>query len=433
MNKTLLSISVILILILTGCSETNYDNSVTFEISRENILSDLKAYEEELLEIHPALQSEQLRNELSSDFEKLESKIENNMDQDRLVWEVKKILSKLGDEHTNIRRKKTPLIIPVKFQYTEDGLVALNNFDILSKGDKIKKIGNKNFSQIMSELRLVSPIGHDTSILGANIQRGLHTELVLKNLGLVDADSIVRIDFEDESGSNLSIDAPFINNTVVTKESYEFAIDTDASIGVFTMRNYMELSKFRGIWKEFIGEIDAQNIKTILIDLRESTGGYSEYQFTDTIFSSIGIKEYRTPYPEFYKDFYKKTEVLNVTRNSNPIFIDNLYVATSNYTVSAPTIFATIVKENAIGKILGEPVANNLSFYASIPFEFEFLDMEASIGSYYVKYSGKAETEFKPLSPDVNIPFSSEDIRYNKDPILTWIKSNLTASNVKPN
>lgn len=413
-------------LALSGCA---FHQTAMRTPSVGEITADLIAYQAELMRVHPLLQEGALKDEVIADFADLRNSLTPEMDTYDVAWEVKKIIAKLGDEHTHINVNIDQEVIPVRFQNTSDGLVAADSYGNIHKGNIIKTIGQKSVDDVIVSLREIAPNNHENTLLGGILPHHLHTEMYLDQLGLIGDNRDVEIAFINDDGDLETMTLELTNYQWKLPAQFEYKFDKDTSTGVFVIRNYMELAKFEKNWAAFIEECRILQPDNILIDVRESTGGYSEYHFTDAIFSSLGIKEFRTPYPEYYKDVFKKPEIVNVNKHIDPISIENLYVATSNYTVSAPTLFAATIQENNLGTVVGQPVSNNRSFYASGAYGFQHMDLSAGISGYYLDYDGQAENEDLPLSPNVIIPLSADDVRLNQDPVLRWLKSISLADN----
>tara|TARA_Y100000588_G_scaffold369912_1_gene439427 strand:- start:9 stop:1313 length:1305 start_codon:yes stop_codon:yes gene_type:complete len=413
---------------LGGCSLAKTPD---VQASAGDMTLDLINFQAKLMQTHPLLESGPLKEELIDDFEALRQSITSETQTDELAWELKKIVAKLGDEHTHISYLGQQKSLPIRFQYTNDGLVAKDTFGALHKGDFIQTIGGKRVLDIMVSLKEVSPKNHENTLLGGVIPRALHMEFYLDHLGLLNEDASVTLEFINQSGDLKSIDLTLTNPEWKDPNSFEYTFDKETATGVFVIRNFMERTKFEKTWASFIDQCHIEQPKHILIDLRESIGGYNEYYFADEIFSALGIKEYTTPYPDFYRHAFKKTQVVNVNKHLNPIQYENLYVATSNFTVSAPTIFAATVKENGFGTIVGQAVSNNMSFFGSGGYNFEHMKIGAGIGALFVEYQGTESIPDQPLKPDVFIPVSAESVRMEIDPVLEWMKSKSTAYKIK--
>ncbi len=378
------------VIALTGCS---FNQSATTKASVGDMTVDLINYQTQLMQTHPLLESGDLKDEIIDDFAKLRKDLTSDMDTDDVVWQIKKIISKLGDEHTHINITAPQNMLPIRFEYVSDGLVAIDNFGSIKKGDVILALGHKDIQVILNELRNVTAKDLENVLHGGIVPSHLHTESYLEHLGLINDNNSVEVTYLDKDNLTQSVALNLSKQNWPETDIYEYEFDSISSTGVFVIRNYMNRSKFEKVWAAFIEECRIKQPENILIDVRKSTGGFSEYHMTDAIFSSLGIKEYKTPYPEYYKDAFKKTETVNVTRHFDPISVKNLYVATSNYTISAPTIFAATVKENSFGTIIGQPVANNLDFYASGSYAFEHMPIQAGIGGYYLDYEALRLTQ----------------------------------------
>jgi len=409
---------------VVGCSFMQEEES---KVSAGDMDLDLINFQAELMRVHPLLESGPLKDEVIEAFATLRQSIHTESQTDEVVWELKKILAKLGDEHTHVNYLGKQKAIALNFKYTNDGLVANNSVGKITKGDFILKIGEKPIPEIILGLREVTPKDHENTLIGGIIPRALHTELYLKHLGLLSKDKTVNIDYLNGDGETNTETLKLSNYEWKSPDPFEYTFDTETSTGIFVIRNFMNRSTFEKTWASFIETCKIEQPKNILIDLRESIGGYNEYYFADAIFSALGIKEYTTPYPDFYSHAFKKPEIVKVNKHLEPIRYENLYIATSPFTVSAPTIFAATVKENGLGTLIGQPVSNNLSFYASGGYNFEYMNVGAGIAGLHIKYKGSEPWINAPLQPDVYIPESAQDVRSGTDPILKWMASKDTA------
>lgn len=428
--------------LLGGCSIINQEER---QVSVGEMTNDLINFQATLMQTHPMLQTEsldavkqdnervrlknmQIKQEIIDDFASLRQSLTKDTSPEDLVWALKKIVSKLGDEHTHVNMTTDQRTLPVRFKFTSDGLVTADDHALIPKGSLVKKINGKPVSDVLEALKSVSPQGLDNVLYGGIISNHLYTQNYLEHLGLLGPNDTVQLEFISGRGQETLSSLTLGRYKFPMEDNYAYHFDQASSTGQFVIKNYMNVSEFEKVWAAFMDEYRVMQPQNLLIDVRQSVGGMDEYYITDTILSAIGVDTYKTPYPGFYKEAYQQAETVVVTKHYDPISVDNLYVAISNYTISAPTIFAATVKENNLGTVIGQPVANNLDFYASGSYVFEHLPIQAGISGFKLEYAGSEAPTDHPLQPDISLPLYAKHIQADIDPVIDWIEHGQVAS-----
>jgi len=162
------------------------------------------------------------------------------------------------------------------------------------------------------------------------------------------------------------------------------------------------------LMKQKAAEIKKQNVKGIILDLRNDPGGYLE---TSVDVASFFIKDGPIVF-EQYKDGTKDT--LNSNGNDS---LDNipLVVLINNGSASASEIVAGAIQDYQKGKIVGEQ-----SFGKGSVQEVEKLKGGSSLRLTIAKWltpKGRSISELG-ITPDIEIKLTQDDINNDRDPQL---------------
>ncbi len=211
------------------------------------------------------------------------------------------------------------------------------------------------------------------------------------------------------------------------------------------------------VW-EFIDSLNTNNIKNLIIDLRNNPGGnltlgvqlmyfltnktnltgFSKYAYTSDIFKSYFPSEYENleaHYPEGIPEnklvlTKENNNLFNEITNSNskyyiaqnrPVFKGKVYVISNYRTGSAAAMLTTLFQDNNIGTIIGTSVGNNPTGATTYtPMKLPKTKASISIATTYQERVNKNKGEIQ--IPDYWIEYSINDLTIGKDPYLEKIK-----------
>lgn len=150
------------------------------------------------------------------------------------------------------------------------------------------------------------------------------------------------------------------------KISYEFLADNQVGylkINTFSMPN--ELEKWFEFSKSFFKEIRNNDSKYLIIDLRQNTGGYDD-MWIEGIMPYIATKKWQRmdnflgriiPFnelPEKMDEIYIFEYDGEYEVSDKPKFEGEVFVITGRMTYSSSIMFACAIKDNQLGKIVGQ-------------------------------------------------------------------------------
>lgn len=176
------------------------------------------------------------------------------------------------------------------------------------------------------------------------------------------------------------------------------------TIALIKIRDFYSMSRkgYKKFYRKTFRKINKREVKNIILDFRNHDGGDSRYgedlakYFADKPFRASAAThwkvtpEFRTNFAQMYipgimrwaKFLYginKHTKAIYSAKDNEVAVVNhklikpkatalrhpkNIYLLTDNYTFSAGSMFAAMVKDYKLGIIVGEPTGNLSSFYA---------------------------------------------------------------------
>jgi hypothetical protein len=185
-----------------------------------------------------------------------------------------------------------------------------------------------------------------------------------------------------------------------------FDIDTKNSIGVFTLKQCKFNEKYRDTLKAFFKDVKKHRIQSIVVDLRNNSGGNSMVCDEFIRYLDLDLDKYHSTYTfvrfgPLLKKY--KNEFLTNKQYKDLLFNGRVYVLTSTSTFSAAMNFASILSDNKIGVVVGEIPGNMPSSYGNI-LEFQTPNSKLcfTISSKFFIRADESK-RYLPLIPDYNV------------------------------
>ncbi|MGG4395221.1 S41 family peptidase [Paenibacillus thiaminolyticus] len=171
------------------------------------------------------------------------------------------------------------------------------------------------------------------------------------------------------------------NHPYPESKLFEYRVYKEDDLAVFRMDSFSPFNEYnKKVIQNFFETVKKEGVHQVAIDLRYNDGGST--MFGDYILSFLEIPSYRnlktavrystvvsqrvTGKPtEKEEMLYFDSGLVPVQPHENT-FKGKLYIITSQDTYSAATALATVVKDNAIGMIVGEAPGGKPSSYGDI-------------------------------------------------------------------
>lgn len=448
--KSLFALAVALnLMIICGAtysySQTEKINAAGRIISPEQMREDLDYLVQKLKNVHPSTYKG-FSQQQQSIIEEAYKQIIEPVSTSRFFFVVSAVIASLNDAHSLVYLEAERCInLPiVSFK---DGFYIRQSTEHFQKGDKVISLGSMTADSIFQKLKYSISAEND-QWRKAFIELWISVDSALGYLNLIDNDSVAVTVSRDgapvtektplEPCKNIDwsyrkIRDPFVGYTIYS----------DHSLGVLYIDRCINDDYYRNTLHSFFSEVAENKIKNIAVDLRRNHGGNSgvimeflTYFNIDKFkrwgvemrFSSETAETKEATNNKLQKD-YVKTEPGNYSnkklrKDSKLLFKGNLFVMTSMQTFSSAATFATVIKDNRLGTIIGEPTGNAPSIFGEL-LGFNLPNSEFAFSVPYKKIT-RPKPDNNPqdaLYPDIPVYTTRDDLLLDRDPQLERIKN----------
>lgn len=322
------------------------------------------------------------------------------------VWcACNRILSLLNDGHTTVTNiVSEPESIEAEFEMINNQLVFKNGE---FKGCVVKKINYIDVNTLYNTF--VNQFSFELESYAQYIfSRTIRFKHYLEYSG-VDVDKEIVIILEKnkkiiEKKFNFKKLPQKSDNSSQDKVFY-YNIDRDKSLGLFTLNQCNFNDEYKECVDNFFKEVKEDNIQNIAIDLRNNSGGNT--QVINYFMQYIDIKEYKIFGNVYVRQgsaiIKSESKKIDNTFDNGLRFKGNIYALTSTMTFSAAMDFSTALKDNNIGKLIGDVPGNMPSCYGDI-LEYQLPNSKLVLRVSYKYFERIDETrKDEPLIPDYQI------------------------------
>ena len=327
----------------------------------------------------------------------------------QILVELSKILSKIGDSHTQMRfaHKLTPLNFAVR--WLDDGiyLVAVNQGNSNQLGKKIVSINGYPIDEVIENYRNYITFenesnfkNHFTSLLPfLEFHQDFDADASLEEFVLqLEGGFEVQVDAEESTDKFQPASIPlFLENTSVFYRLEELIEDGILYIQYNACVESPDLT-FQAFTNLIENRINNNtSIDKLVIDLRHNGGGNSS--IINPLFSTL-------------ENFI----------NTDRIQKENIYTVIGRSTFSSAVSNAIQLKDLFDNVVLGEPTGGKPNHYGEIK---SFRLPHSLIQVYYsTKYFNSYPNNDDSFNPDIPIEYNSSHLLNGEDPVLDFIKAN---------
>ena len=147
-----------------------------------------------------------------------------------------------------------------------------------------------------------------------------------------------------------------------------YTIDDEHNVAVLTLTSCENNGTYKDCLENMFREVKAHNIQNVAVDVRNNGGGSS--LVINSFFRYLDIDDFYEsswntrlgPFTVKHKKPYRK----NFRVSDDLLFKGNVYVLTSTKSFSSAMMFPQYVKDNGIGKVIGETPANDPNGYGDV-------------------------------------------------------------------
>lgn len=416
-------------------------------LSTEQMQKDLDFLVNTISSIHPALMngwSSEQKQVITAAY----SQIQTPQREADFYFIVDTIVSLVRDGHTNIYwDKQEQEMLDLPLLWIRDGLVVTEDRGDLHIGDIVTAVGGLSIEELEQELTKVVPAENDqwVRMQGTSL---LRAAFFLRHLGLIMEDQVeVTVQRGTES---ISATMPVTGKQLSNEYSpypkadppFSYIFEDELSLGIFQLNTCENNRQYQNTVKQFFEDVKARDIKHIAVDLRNNGGGASSV--IDEFLSYLDIKSYYNygallRYSPQVKEVYGAEQssgyvesgrqlTQNILKTLRP-YKGKLYLLTSPRTFSSANMFAVIVQDNGLGKIIGEATGNQPSSYGDV------LGFQLPASGIRFQVSFKKFTRSAPdrdpedsLHPDIEAYTTVDDIIERRDAQLEKLREVVQAA-----
>lgn len=399
--------------------------------------------------------------------EKCKSRLKNESSRIEFYKEVAKLVSLIHDGHTLVNTPYEEFIqhkdsggryFPFAVDCSSGKAVISESFadsQDVYLGDVIEKINSVSVSEILEEMN--SLFGYEREAMRLSVISNkfgwLHFILFgghdQYNLVLRSAAGVKEIVC---NGTSKELSKSRTEKAISGDTSpYEYYVSEEKKSAILDFRSFESPEKFRPLMKQMFSTMEETGISRLIVDLRKNGGGIST--LSDIFFSFITDRSLRLnsrielkvskQIREYYKAVMKimapfplrylparflyplpwKKPIGEIAiehggkekpKNSVKLPDIELYVVTGSHTFSSASDFAALVKDNSLGKILGQPTGGHATCYGDMyPFTLPNTFLSCGVShKLFVRPSGDEKPS--PVIPDIELSLKYQNARIDE-------------------
>ena len=426
MRAKMLAFAIVLsMLLVTGCTQST---GHTLSVSAMN--SDLNYLLKLLGDVHPATASG-FTEEQTQIIAEIRESIKEPMTRPEFFFTLNRIVSTLGDSHTQLRYEQTDLRYHLPLAWLWSGLYVWTDAAELRAGDKITKFGGMEPDVLLDLLVKYIPAENQywVKYLGEEF---LTQGLYLENLGLLQQDGTLELVVERGSDEVRVVIKPeesiSLRRYAPPRRWVGWELRPEENLGIFHLDMCRPDAEYDEALSSFFKAVEKEGIQNVVLDLRYNGGGSSAV--ANRFIQSLDTREYLsfgvhvrsswrarlqrlTAFGAFTS---RKAGSLTQNKNHSPVFKGDVYVLTAKGTFSSASMFAVYLSDNDLATVVGEPMGGAASAYGDM-LRFELKQSGFGVSVSYKQFT-RPNSERSPantLHPDVFVETTIEDILNGRD------------------
>lgn len=326
---------------------------------------------------------------------------------EKIIIELTKILSKIGDSHTQLQLGNKFQVLPIEFLWLDDGILlsAVDAANPHHLGKKIDSVNDIPILEVINGFREVIAFENESNFKNQVIQY-LKIYEFYQELGFNETGSDISLKFTD--GSEYTIGPEPVEQLKITSSTtplflqstdiyYWFEELEDEHLLYIQYNSCREIStlSFDTFTKQISAVIDENlEIDKVVLDLRHNGGGNSAIM---------------KPLIDQLEDYV----------NADRLKKDNIYLIISRKTFSSALLNSFEIKERLENIVLGEPTGGKPNHYGEVR-RFELPKSRLNV-YYSTKYFTLVDDDPDSFEPDIFVEYNSEHFLNGIDPILQQI------------
>lgn len=357
-------------------------------LNTDSLQNDINIIFKNIEEIHPNMYASINEKDFEKELSIIKSEINNKTDIFDFYLLINSLVVKLNDGHTNISfpynklKQSKGLLFPFPVEvndsiviitndYTKSGNLIPINSEILSiNGIQTKEIIEKMMGQVSGEKAFykIDRLKYLFTPLLYALYKSNEFEIEYSYSKSIYKKQVQGIPYSERYERKSK------TNTPKRIEPYSLKTDTINNIAIIDFRQFVELDDFSKFLDSTFTYIKNQNIKNLIIDIRNNDGGNSKlgnelFQYISKVpFKQFGQTTVKTSAQQkkFYKSEYNinDTNALGVVTKSKGELIElrdddlrfngNVFVLQSHHSFSSAASFSWAFQYFGMGETIGE-------------------------------------------------------------------------------
>lgn len=433
--KNLYIVMILLVTMFsTGCISTNYEKRV---LNDNEWIEDINFLDSKLREYHSDLFKFVGEDTWNKNINKLKEDVPKLSDSS-IKLRIVQIISSIGDAHTSVlsgeifapipstmpKRKNITevdgiLEFPIKCDYFDDGLRVIEcdtNYEQVL-GYKLISINNKNIDTIVSDISTLVSYDYGNEQKGkAHASRFLNVYEILKFLNIVLRDEAEYI-FENHNNEKIKLSIKAKNNEKIkyisaNKKKMKTNVVPKGSTKFYWYNNFKEDNILFFKFNKFITDISSENYPNF-------------HEFLDGLIEEINSNNYKRFVIDLRENNGGLIEVLNafienITYRTN-LEGKNIYILTSKKSASASVLLAFHMQSKKGANIVGETTGGNVNSFNTVNYQIELPNSKLK-PVISLKLQIKEEEYKGGVKPDIEVKQKYKDYIDGIDTCYEYIK-----------
>lgn len=322
------------------------------------------------------------------------------------LWQsASRVLAHLNDAHTKVQPySEDTKILPLKFSWEGQRLICSGGeYD----GYIVNRIGGVSVNQLYERFKRMFSYELDSwarHTFASRIHRSDYLAFVGINIGQEVEISLQRQNDGSTINKAFALQKNEMNIPVGTETFYDFSVDKESGVGIFTLRECIFDKTYKTALKDFFTSVGNGGVHSVIVDLRGNPGGNSLVAIEFLRYLSVNSYQVGNTTVRFGPIMWEHQPGQQKNQQGEGVFSGNVYVLTSADTFSAAVDFGTLLSDNGLCTVVGEIPGNMPSSYGDIlRFQTPNALLAFTVSYKYFKRPDASKSDL-PLLPDVQVP-----------------------------
>ena len=440
-------------------------------VSKKLLAQDLVYTVKTVSEVHPALVNERVRKKLEARSVALVQALPDEVPRWRVGVTIAELLRVLNDAHTSTDLTfGSSSYLSLQFAWLSDGLVVApvtGSKVAVPVASEVLKIGDLDTRAL--ERKLAELIPENRYAVRESV-RDLPTEGILRWLGVVQDDAVtltlrtpsgkvktVKVELtSDELGLSQALEELLLKARGLSgpwQGNADLAVyRVEAEYGFLWLPTCKNTAEYRFWVDRFFHAATEAGVKSVVISVQQNGGGNSSVMYhllshlpkesfrsfsvsTRYSFAALqalgftqaqfdeAVQKHQVGGVALGEDVYNWVSKNEVVPKKAPVFFGKVYVFINSASFSAAVDTATVLSDNHVATLVGEPTGGTPTSYGDLlRFTTPFLSIPLTVSYKYFVRPDPNRDPADTLTPDIPLPVTVKDVQTGHSPVTGWLK-----------